>query len=132
MLFLKSQSTKQFYIGMVLFLVIILLFLHGRKQGADESHYLFWANSFFFDGDIFLLNQFEALEIPYHLTPTGFVAELRNFGTAIFWLPFYTLFSIASLLLPDTSSLNENIGDRLQVLFINWSSMVFILVAECS
>lgn len=114
-------------IGLLVFLGIILLFLHARKQGADENHYLAWSHSIAYDGDLFLLNQFETLRLPYFFTPTGYVGELRNFGVAIFWLPFYGLFWLFSWFGPEVTP--GAIDSPLQFLLINWSTFLYVALS---
>ncbi len=123
---LKSLTRKQFYIGLFLFLSVIILFLHARRQGADENHYLGWGHTVFYDTDLFLLNEFEALHMPYFFTPTGYVGELRNFGVALFWLPFYTLSWLFSQVWPNAGS---GIDSPIQLLLINWSTFLFIALS---
>ncbi len=122
----SKTSTKQFYDGLFLFLGLIFIFLHGRKQGADENHYLAWTHSLFYDWDLFLLNQFEMLGLPYFITPTGMVGEIRNIGTAVFWLPFYAISSPNLFLWPAFASTGTAVDDPIQLLFVNWSTILFV------
>ena len=80
--------------GVVIWLVIgaaLLLLLHSNREGTDLKHYLAWTRSLAFDRDILLINDFEVIGETILLTPTGYAVELHNVGTALLWLPFYTL-----------------------------------------
>lgn len=111
---------RQIFSGLFVFLLIIVLLLQPSQKGPDALHYLAWEQSLVHDGDLSLLNQFEALQIDdYHVTTTGLVGELRNFGVALFWLPF-------SALATQTTGGNN---DAQQPLFLAWSTLIYLALA---
>jgi hypothetical protein len=82
-------------VGALLFVLLgMLLLLFGITdvpRGPDFDHYLAMVRALEAGRGLFLVEQFEALEQPVIITPTGFAVELRNVGTALFWLPWHRL-----------------------------------------
>ncbi|MEW5961515.1 MAG: hypothetical protein AB1801_27680, partial [Chloroflexota bacterium] len=107
------------------FAVALLLCLHPDLRGADFTRYLFWTRTLFFDHDILLINEFEMFGERLLITPTGHALEFHNFGTAIFWLPFYALAYLIDVILLRPGETGPRGFERIYVLLINFSTWFY-------
>ena len=117
---------RSFYLILLLLTILMALMLNNTKQGADGTEYLRWTHSFVFDRDLHLLNNFEAIGGSYSLTPTGYVFERVNIGAPLLWTPF---FGVASYFLPTSSEPNKRFYPTIQLLWINFSSWLYTILA---
>jgi hypothetical protein len=113
------ELNKGYALFTLIFAMTLGMLLHSDLVGADASRYLFWTRSLFFDHDFLFINEFEIFGGRLFLTPTGYALEFHNFGTAIFWLPFY---AVAHWLAgPEAKSGFESI----YILLINFSTWIY-------
>jgi 4-amino-4-deoxy-L-arabinose transferase-like glycosyltransferase len=84
-------------VGLVLVLAVALAFLlepvnlAQGQHGPDGRSYLSQLYSLLFEQDMLLYKAKELVGQPAIVTSTGYALELRNIGTALFYLPFYAL-----------------------------------------
>lgn len=116
---------RYFYLWLLLLGGLMSLTLHSGMQGADGRNYLRWTHSLVMDQDLHLLNDFGALGGSYRLTPTGFIFERVNIGTALAWVPFYGLaMKLLPPLLGQIGSLYPADGP-LPLLWVNFTSWLY-------
>jgi hypothetical protein len=95
----ELAGNKRFYALFLCTLLGLLLLLRPGIAGPDTESYLAYTRSLFFDGDILLCNELPLLGKPIFIVPgTLYAVEIRNVGTALFWLPFYALAYLLTLL----------------------------------
>ena len=83
--------------GLVVVLAVALAFLlepvnlPQGQHGPDGRSYLSQLYSLLFEQDLLLFKAKSLVGQPIIVTSTGYALELRNLGTALFYLPFYAL-----------------------------------------
>jgi hypothetical protein len=93
--------------GLVLLLAVALtsllepVNLPRGQNGPDGRSYLSQLYSLLFEQDLLLFNAKALLGRQAIVTSTGYALELRNMGTALFYLPFYALGHLACRLSGD-------------------------------
>ncbi len=119
----EIHTQRYFYLLLLAIALVMMITLQANTRGADARSYLRWTHSITFDQDIHLYNNVAATGGSYHLTPTGYVFELANIGTALLWSPFY---AIASFFLSGQSSKNLYPADSIvQLIWLNFSSWLY-------
>lgn len=94
----QAVRNRRFYLFFLFSLFGLLLLLRPKISGPDAEGYLAYTRSLFFDGDILLFNDSQLLDKSAFVVPsTLYAAGIRNIGTAFFWLPFYALAYLLTL-----------------------------------
>lgn len=117
------QTHRYFYLIILLLALALMLTITTSMRGADGRNYLRWTHSLVFDQDLHLYNNAKATGGSYKLTPTGFIFERVNIGTALLWLPFY---GAAALFLPPPAPTEPYPADTpVQMVWLNFSSWLY-------
>lgn len=96
------KKTERIYIYIFLLSAFIFL-LHyivvGSGVWGDGQYYYSYLRSFVIDGNLDFSNEMEHFFRPVILTKVGMVTNKYAVGTAIFWLPFFLISHLLTLLL---------------------------------
>jgi hypothetical protein len=94
----EFASNRCFYILFLFTSIGLYLLVRPGIAGPDTESYLAYTRSLCLDGDILLFNDFTLLHKPLFIVPeTLYAVEIHNIGTALFWLPFYALAHLLTL-----------------------------------
>lgn len=123
---MSKLSKYYFYISLLLLSILMSLTLHSDKSGADGRNYLRWTHSISFDQDLHLLNNAAAVGGDVNVTPTGYIFERVNIGTAVMWTPFLWL---SQIFLPVEVDPVQNFLPEVQFFWLNFSSWLYTVLA---
>ena len=128
-LFNEFAKHYHFYLIILVLIGLMSLTLHAGMKGADGREYLRWTHSFVFDQDLHLLNDFAALGGSYRLTPTGYIFERVNIGTALLWTPFYGAAMLMVPMLAGQTSASYPADGTIPLLWVNFSSWLYPILS---
>jgi hypothetical protein len=120
-----SRKYNKHLLFVVAFTSALCLWLHPELKGADITRYLYWTRTFLFDRDLLLVNEFEMYGERLLITPTGYALEFHNFGTAIFWLPFYAIAYFIDWLVHRPGEVIRTGFEPIYILLINFSTWIY-------
>ncbi len=120
-----KKEYGNYWLFALIFVAALCLWLHPDLKGADITRYLYWTRSLFFDQDLLLINEFEMFGERLLLTPTGYAQEFHNFGTAIFWLPFYAVAYLIDAFIFNSDPTVRTGYEPIYILLINFSTWLY-------